>query len=251
MRSIQSLAGLCSVSFRKHSVEQIVSLAVNNGLEAIEWGADVHASPSDLENVAKIRDLCAKNGILIPSYGSYFRCDKVEEFERISLAASALGAFTIRVWVGSKDSEQVTEQEFDRLVDVARSCAAIAAKRGQTIAFEHHFGTFCNNANSTLALLKAIDRPNVKTYWQTAYWRKKDRFDKDKEAIAALKEYIVGVHVYHWIGFDRFPLQEGEDEWKAFLPLIGVNNYFLEFVKDDDEANLAQDAATLKSWLKS
>ena len=41
--------GLCSVTLRACSIEEVVAIAAGAGLECIEWGADVHVPPGDLE----------------------------------------------------------------------------------------------------------------------------------------------------------------------------------------------------------
>ena len=39
------LAGVCSVTFRALSVEEVAQLAASAGVQAIEWGGDVHVPP--------------------------------------------------------------------------------------------------------------------------------------------------------------------------------------------------------------
>ena len=41
--------GLCSVSFRNLSVEEIVSLCQKNNVDFIEWGSDVHVPCFDFD----------------------------------------------------------------------------------------------------------------------------------------------------------------------------------------------------------
>ena len=43
--------GLVSISFRSLSVDEIIDLVKDAGLEAIEWGRDVHAPCDDVENL--------------------------------------------------------------------------------------------------------------------------------------------------------------------------------------------------------
>ena len=45
--------GLVSISFRKHTPEEIIQAVKAAGLSCIEWGSDVHAPPHDK------RSLCA------------------------------------------------------------------------------------------------------------------------------------------------------------------------------------------------
>ena len=39
--------GLCSVTFRKKSMEEIIKIAQNAGVSYIEWGGDVHVRSLD------------------------------------------------------------------------------------------------------------------------------------------------------------------------------------------------------------
>lgn len=57
------LHGLCSVSFRALSPEQIVQLAQSAGLSCIEWGADVHVPPGDFQNAERIARLIRHFGL--------------------------------------------------------------------------------------------------------------------------------------------------------------------------------------------
>ena len=62
--------GLCSVSFRKHTPEEILRAMKDAGLSVIEWGSDVHCPPEKAEELAKLQK---QYGIACCSYGTYFR----------------------------------------------------------------------------------------------------------------------------------------------------------------------------------
>ena len=62
--------GLVSITFRKKSPEEVVALVCDAGLDAIEWGGDIHAPHGDLAKAREIREMCDSRGIAIPSYGS-------------------------------------------------------------------------------------------------------------------------------------------------------------------------------------
>ncbi len=238
-------AGLCSVTFRSLSVEEIISLCKQNGLTAVEWGGDIHVPVGQFALAEAVGKLTRKNGLQTPSYGSYFRCNGVEEFEKVSQTATALGANVIRIWAGNKDAEETSVEEYQALVNVIKGCASIAKEAKQTLVFEYHYGTYCNGAQSTLRLLRDVNCANVKCYFQPAYWKGQDSFTSDMDAIRTLKDDIVGVHVYHWSGFDRLPLAHGIDSWKGYASLLGDVNYFLEFMPNDDVTEFSQNAQAL------
>ena len=65
--------GLCSVTYRALPAEEVLRLSAAAGLECIEWGADVHAPPSDALALAHVRDLTRDTGLVVASYGAYWR----------------------------------------------------------------------------------------------------------------------------------------------------------------------------------
>lgn len=246
--------GLCSVTFRPLSVGDVIGLAEKNGLNCIEWGGDIHVPPDDLINASRIGELTRNSGLSCDSYGSYFRCDSLQNFKPICAAAKALGASVIRVWAGEKDSEFFSLDEFTKLRDTVKVCADYAADYGQTIAFEYHYGTYCNRPEAVNKLLDAVGKNNLGTYWQPAYWLgdipEEERIEKNLSAIEHLKESLVNIHVYNWRGFDRFPLSESADEWRRYLKLIPQKcNCLLEFVAGDEVVNFEKDSKTLKELI--
>lgn len=244
--------GLCSVSFRKLSVDEIITLAKKANLDAIEWGADVHCPFTNLNLCKEIGEKTRANNLLTYSYGTYFRCKDVNEFKKISEAAKALGASVIRVWAGEKWSNEFSKEEFTNMVNVLKECADIAKSNNQTICFEYHHHTFNDYKESSLTLIKAINKDNVKTYWQTQYWddksTKEDNHKHNLESLEALKKYIVNFHVYNWVGYlDRYPLNGIREEMKEYLSFGNINSVaYLEFFKDDSVDQLIEDAKTLK-----
>ena len=62
--------GLVSISFRKHSPEEIISAVVDAGLSCIEWGSDVHALYNDTERLTAIAAAQNAAGLKCSSYGT-------------------------------------------------------------------------------------------------------------------------------------------------------------------------------------
>lgn len=243
--------GVCSVTFRALPIKEVTQLAKENGLESIEWGGDIHVPTNDLANAEHVKRLTEENGLRIFSYGSYFRCDGVVGFEEVSLTAEKLGAKVIRVWAGNKDADDCTEEDFTTLVKTAQNCADIAKKKNQTIAFEYHYNTYNKNAEYALKLLNAINKNNVKTYWQPMYWydydNERDELNANINSIKKLGTNIVCVHVYNWKGTERLSLTSGTDKWKAYNKALPDVCAYLEFVKDDSEKQFKEDCCCFKS----
>ncbi len=242
--------GLCSVSFRLLSVEEIIRQVKENGLNCIEWGGDVHVPVNDTENAERVRKLTLEAGLKILSFGSYYKCESAEGFEAVSKAAELLGARIIRIWAGTKDAEQYSQEEFSRLISVVRQCADIAKTRKQSLAFEFHFGTYNNSPTNAKRLLKAVDRENVKTYWQPMYWRdyesNEGEIDINVKSIKELYDDIVGVHIYGWKKYQRFPLVEYLEKWKAYDKALPDTNGYLEFFLNDKIEQFMEDAKVLR-----
>lgn len=238
--------GICSVSFRPLSVEEIIKITKENGLNCIEWGSDVHVPTGNFDAAKNVREITLNAGLKLLSYGSYFKCENSESFEAVSKTAEVLGTDIIRIWAGTKDADKFSDEEFKDLIKIVQECADIAKKRGQTIAFEFHFGTYNNCAQNSLKLLKAIGKDNVKTYWQPVYWidygSDEEEIEINDKSIQELYAYIVGVHVYAWKRFDRFPLADYLVKWKEYNKALPNTNGYLEFFLHDTVEQFVQDA---------
>ncbi|WP_127588405.1 sugar phosphate isomerase/epimerase family protein [Paenibacillus koleovorans] len=242
--------GLLSVTFRKLSAEQIVSLVVEAGLDGIEWGGDIHVPPGDVETAKAVRVMTEQAGLKVAAYGSYYRVGTGQSFEDVLSSASALGAPVIRVWAGNKGSAAADEAWWDAVVEDTRAIGERAAQAGIRIAFEFHQNTLTDELDATLRLLKAADHPNVYSYWQALRPFESGAYAGELEA---LTPWLTNVHVYYISYGTRHSLEEGESVWDRYLAALpsGEDRYvMLEFVKDDAPEQFLQDAATLKRIVK-
>ena len=124
--------GLCSISFRKHSVDEVIEFARAAGIEGIEWGGDVHLPPGDLALAHSVREKTEAAGLVVSSYGSYYRADREEgPFSAVLETAAALDAPVIRVWAGRRGSADADESYRTEVADCLRQAAAAA--RGKTL----------------------------------------------------------------------------------------------------------------------
>ncbi len=236
--------GLCSITFRDLSVDEIIEVAVESGLDGIEWGADRHVpSGSAAESVA---ERCAGAGLACPSYGSYVSVGRTanDEVESVCVTAAALGASNVRTWVPEGTTGPVLADVADR-----------AAEHRLTVSLEYHPGTATETAAGTLDLLTAADRPNLFTYWQPDPSRPVASALADLDAVA---DHLSHLHVFTWGpgGFtDRRPLVDGVDYWPKALASAGSPRWggdrwaFLEYVPNDDPACLPGEAEILRSWI--
>lgn len=241
--------GLTSVTFRDKSVSEIIALAKEAGLSEIEWGADLHVKAGDVEGAKLVKRRCDEAAIRLPSYGSYYKGTAIADFIPILQSALILKTPLIRIWAGRIPPETITESEFSTLVEHLQDACDRALEEGITLALEYHRKSMTQSRQGALRLLKAVNRINLKTYWQP---NPEVSFEEHLEEIKALAPYLVSFHVFNWDQDNtRYGLSEnqGLKRWRAYLAqarLLGLTpNALLEFVKDDSSDAFRQDAQSL------
>jgi len=243
------MIGLCSVTFRDESVEKVIEIAKDAGLEVIEWGSDTHVPLGDLDNAKRVADLTAEAGLETSSYGTYYRVGSEEDFTPYIETAEQLGTKMIRVWAGEKGSAEADSNWFDTIVEDTENIAEKARENGMSISFEYHQGTLTDTPESAYQLIEAIESPNVFLYWQPA---ESLSVEERINSLAYLGNWITNIHVFHWEDFyNRYVLEEGAEEWEQYIQRIlthspYTHHYLFEFVKNDDPEQLKKDAQTLK-----
>lgn len=242
--------GVCSVTLRHLPAAAVVDVTRSAGLSRIEWGADVHAPPTDVARLAEVRELTEAAGLAVASYGSYWRAglSPAAELALLARAAATLGAPRMRVWAGEVGTAEADASTWDAVVSALREACVVARGRGVDLVLEFHPNTLTDSVESTLELLERVDDETLRTYWQP-------RLDEATQpAVAGLRRlvpHLAGVHVFSWWpGADRLPLEERSALWAAVLQLLVDEaescDLLLEFVRDDDPKVLARDAATLR-----
>ena len=240
--------GLVSITYRKLTPAEIIPLVRDAGLSCIEWGSDVHVPQTDLANARRVGEMTREAGLTVSSYGSYYRLGTGQDFVPYLNAAEALGAPVIRIWAGTKDSSLVDEATLAALATEAKSISRTAAERGITIAFEYHHGTLTDTAPSALALVKTVNEPNCRLYWQPEFAKSQALILSDLELVAS---YVDLCHVFTWNpDHSRRPLEDGTEVWREYLTRVPAwkdKPLLLEFVPGDDPALLAREAEALRA----
>lgn len=171
--------GFTTTTFRQiKDIEKIVLLAKEAEADCIEWGADVHIK--DTEAAKKAKELCDKHNIEISSYASYYRAgsNNKEEWEKICLIADTLGAKSIRIWLGRKDSEKTDEETYQKILKDIKNMCAVADEYSLIVCPECHDNTYNNNTDAFLRIHKDAECENFRTYFQSRY--KKLNYDLDR-----------------------------------------------------------------------
>jgi sugar phosphate isomerase/epimerase len=247
--------GLCSVTFRQFEPDQVIGLTVEAGLSGIEWGADVHLPPGDLDRAERVARRCADAGLATPSYGSYLRAGEPDQAAgAVFDTATALGATTVRVWAGRTGSADADAPIRHRVAGHLASLVAEAAGHGLTVALESHEGTLTDTAAATLDLFADVGDDRLLTYWQPRGGAPPDRSLAELRTVG---HRLAHVHVFWWnASYERLPLADGDELWTAALPVAdecpgdGTRFAFLEFVPDDDPVALRRDANVLRRHLE-
>ncbi len=220
-------------------------------LEGIEWGADVHVPGGNLAAAAEVGTRSRDAGLAVVSYGTYYGMSAdTPGIDTVLDTAEALGAPMVHVWTEFGVGPDAPAKDRDRVHDRTSAFAGRAANRGLAVALEFHPWCLTHTAQSTVALLQEIDAPNLFSHWQP---------DPALSALQALTEletvlpWLAHVHTFSWGAggiTERYDLATGEPLWLPALHLADGNRYaLLEYVRDDDPAQLVRDAATLREWL--
>ncbi len=238
--------GLCSVSFRNSNPGKIINAVREAGLSVIEWGSDVHAKKEDLQTLARISSAQSSAGIFCSSYGTYFRIGETSlaELESYIGAAKVLGTDILRVWCGNKNSQDHSKAEKERLFAECKAAAEIAERYGAKLCMECHGGTYTNECSAALELMRTVDSPSFRMYWQPNQYK---TIEENIEYAKKIREYVDTVHVFNWSGKEKYPLEDALETWKKYLSALGANKtMLLEFMPDGKLESLKREAQSLK-----
>lgn len=248
--------GLVSVTLRQHSVDEVVGLAAESGLQALHWGGDVHVPVGDRVAARWAATRCAREGIEIEGYGSYYVAGSSDPagFPEVLETACALGAPRLRVWAGGAASAGSSPAQRAAVVDDLRRCADAAGNRGLALVLEYHPRTLTDELSSALRLFEQVDHEALASYWQPGA---DPNVRESRSEVVNLLPKLTGAHVFSWGpgGYtDRLALAEHHVLWRGVLDELGADggrrHALLEFVQDDAPRNLRRDAHTLLDWLR-
>lgn len=240
------MLGLVSISFRKNTPEEIVAEMKKCGLTNIEWGSDIHAPCDDLDKLKSIKRLCDENGISCSSYGTYFKIGvhPTDDIINYINAAKILGTDILRLWCGTKKSDEYTSEEKTKLFAECKILADIAKKENVTLCMECHPGTFTETLDGAIELMEAVDCENFRMYWQPNQFTTAENNFKYAETMA---KYTKVIHVFNWTKDQWLPLSGGIEIWKKYLSYFDkTQKLLLEFMPDNRIESLKTESDALK-----
>ena len=244
--------GVASVSFRALSAEQVIDLATDAGLEVIEWGSDVHAPCKEIEKLDEIVKLQREKNIRCSSYGTYFRLGvhPVEELEEYISAAKRLGTNVLRIWCGNKNYQEMSEAERNRIISEGKKAAKLAEETGVILCMECHSESFTNCVEGAVELMKCVDSPHFKMYWQPNPY---GDVCYNSEYARQIAPYVVNLHVFHWEGEvpKQVSLEAGLEAWRQYLSYFNSDAaLLLEFMPENKPERLKAEAESLRKAIR-
>lgn len=242
--------GLVSISFRSLTPEAVIELCKNAGLTAVEWGTDSHVKSADAATA--VYNAGEECNVLPCSCGSYYKLgiSPAEDLRRVLDIARCLHTDTLRIWGGNRGSAELTEADFQKMVNEGYAAAELADSYGITLCLECHPNTITDRYESELRFLNTVDHPRLRTYWQPNQF---ESLTYNLEAAEALAEDTRMIHVFAWSQTERFPLEQHTDIWARYLSVFAKSGKtygaLLEFMPDDRPESLVREAETLNKLL--
>ena len=241
--------GFTSTTFKKKTVAEVVEIAKKAGVRYVEWGENYHVNSIDDAKAAKA--LCDEAGIEICSYGSYYRagCGDAEKWKQICKIAAAMGAESVRIWLGTKNSEDTDEALRKALLEDTKRMCRVAAEYSLLVCAECHDNTFNNNTDVILSFVKELGAENFKTYFQSRYFR----FEYDMDRIDRTYSITENVHVsYSEVTREQRFRKKDKSYLDAILKKYREKNYggivMIEFTSRASERAFIKDVEKLRKY---
>lgn len=239
--------GVVSVSFRALSVDEVIRYTKEAGLSAIEWGSDVHAPYNDKERLAYIAKAQAEAGLSCPSYGTYFKLGEhdTELLHEYADAARTLGTTVLRLWCGNKNYSDLTSEEREFMISECKKAAKIAEEEGVTLCMECHRNSFTNTLDGALDLMRSVNSPAFRMYWQPSTTAP---VECNVEYAKNISPFVTTIHVFYYKDGKKAYLKDGAEDWRKYLAEFDGSQYLLlEFVPGGSPDTLAGEAAVLNA----
>ena len=188
--------GLCTIAFSELPLEEVLDIAAESRFDGVEiWGKAPHIPDKyDPEYVRAILRMAKERELEIISFGSYVD-PLMEDYEKHWDVAfritQDLETKTMRVWSRGGSSKNTTSEQKAAIISVLRKMSREAEQRGIILATEMHGNNFTDTADTILELIRAVDHPNLKTYYQPIF---APDSDDPCEAAHMIGQYVVNVH---------------------------------------------------------
>jgi hypothetical protein len=237
-----------------------MKLALDAGLEGVEWAAEAHLPPGDRAAAEALMMDTLLSRLSIISYAALYRITAGTEhglgFDAILETASALQSPILRLFVGSAPLAHTDPASRGLLVEEIRRLGDRAAERGITICLSFGRGTFLETYEGARDLLSLLDHPFVRLAWEPLPGT------KTEEATAAAQGFVGTTSLLLARKADRLgrsgPLAEDSEAWSQRLDAFRAGetapkmNRFvlLGRIGEENEERLKEDASFLAAMAK-
>jgi 3-dehydroshikimate dehydratase len=249
--------GLVSVTFRSRTCEEVIALAAQANLEAIEWGGDVHVPHGDLGRAKQVARMTRERGLAIAAYGSYYytATQGSPPFEDVIATAKTLEAPLIRIWAGRVASAQADDAYWEKFAAETWRISNMAADEGLAIAYEYHGDSLTDSDESVRKLMRLCPQQNLAFYWHMGVGEGRETCIRNLRTVLPR---LANLHVsWNNIGAndspERRPLEEGRLVWVQCLSIAngaaGSRWALIEFVAGDTPEQFTRDAGVLRELL--
>ena len=239
--------GLCTIAFHEKPLEEVVNIAADYGFDGIEiWGKEPHMPPTfDAEYVQKVREMVLGKGLAVSALGSYVNPlmpwyqRHLEEAFKI---AQGLRTNLVRIWSGGGSSKTISPDDRRMINFRLASLTQWAQFRQLTLGLEMHNNNLSDSIASTLELVKNVELPALKTYYQPLFGLNED---DPYDAAQKLAPYIVNVHAQNAdASGNGCPIADGVVDYAKVIEILNSHKYEgyleVEFVHGDDKLEALQ-----------
>lgn len=160
-----------------------------------------------------------------------------------------MGAESIRVWLGKKDSEKTSNEEYINILNDCKSICDVAKEYGIIVSPECHDDTFNNNTDAILRFIKELGRDNFRTYFQSRYFR----MEYDLDRIDRTFDYILNMHVsYSDLKREQMFRKKDKNYLDTLLKKMISKEFkgiiILEFTENSSEKAFSEDIKKLRTY---
>ena len=129
------------------------------------------------------------------------------------------------------------------MISECKKAARIAEEEGVILCMECHQKSFTNVLEGALDLMRSVNSPAFRMYWQPSTTAPVE--DNIKYA-RGIKDYVDTIHVFYYKDGKKAYLKDGAEEWKRYLSEFeNDKKLLLEFMPDGSPDSLKGEAAAL------
>lgn len=158
-----------TLPFSSYPLTEFVGELSKGGVSAIEL-SQAHFSDAEVETITELQE---EVGIYFKSLLSTVKIDASDGFEsQISILDTAKRLSVPIVSIASGGSEDATDNEIDRIIDLLRTLTIEAKSRDLTLALYAHEGSLAYNLDHTQQIFDAISEENFGLYYSPYHFHR-------------------------------------------------------------------------------